>query len=90
MQLINFKKKIMSLESKSNSVEQYGWQNNIEINGIPTSISDDNLESTVINVLSKATNVHATADDIEACHRIGNPKEIQRKLLFAGNTANVP
>ena len=38
----------------------------MEINGIPNSISDDNLESTVINVLSKATNVHVTADDIEA------------------------
>ena len=39
----------------------------MEINGIPNSISDDNSESTVINVLSKATNVHVTADDIEAC-----------------------
>ena len=39
----------------------------MEINGIPNSISDDNLESTVINVLSKATNVHVTADDTEAC-----------------------
>ena len=46
--------KIISLESKSNSVEQYGRRNNMEINGIPNSISDDNLESTVINVLGKA------------------------------------
>ena len=38
----------------------------MEINGIPNSISDDNLESTVINVLSKPKNVHVTADDIEA------------------------
>ena len=59
--------KIISLESKSNSVEQYVRQNNMEINGIPNSISDDNLKSTVINVLSKATNVHVTADDNEAC-----------------------
>ena len=43
----------------------------MEINGIPNGISDGNLESTVINVLSKATNVHVTADDIEAYHRIG-------------------
>ena len=66
--------KIISLESKSNSVEQYGRRNNMEINGIPNSISDDSLEPTVISVLSKATNVHVTADDIEACHRIGKSK----------------
>ena len=55
---------IVSLESKINSAEQYGRRNNMEINRIPNSISDGNLESTVINVLSKATNVHVTADDI--------------------------
>ena len=65
---------IISFESNSNSVEQNGRQNNMEINGIPNSISDDNIESTVINVLSKARNKHVTADDIEACHRIGKSK----------------
>ena len=73
--------KIISLESKSNSVEQYGQQNNMESNGIPNSISDDNLESTVINVLSKATNVHVTEDDIEACHRIGKYKGNSKKTI---------
>ena len=75
------KEKIISIESKSNSVEQYDRRNNMEINGIPNSISDDNLESTVINVLSKATNVHVTADDIEACHRIGKSKENSKKTI---------
>ena len=51
----------------------------MEINGI--SISDDNLESTVINVLSKATNVHVTASDIEACHRIGKSKGNSKKTI---------
>ena len=51
----------------------------MEINGIPNSISDDNLESTVINVLSKATNAHVTAVDIEACHRIGKSKGNSKK-----------
>ena len=75
------KEKIISLESKSNSVEQYCQQNNMESNGIPNSISDDNLESTVINVLSKATNVHVTADDIETCHRIGKSKRNSKKTI---------
>ena len=53
----------------------------MEIIGIPNSISDDNLESTVVNVLSKATNVHVTADDIEACHRIGKSYGNSKKTV---------
>ena len=71
--------KIISLEFKSNSVEQYGWRNNIEINGSPNSVSDYNLESAVINVFSTPTNEHVTADDIEACHRIGKSKGNSKK-----------
>ena len=81
MQLINYKKKIINLDSKSNSVEQYGRRNNMEINGISDSISDNNLESTVINVLSKATNVHVTADDTETCHRIGKSMGNSKKTI---------
>ena len=39
----------------------------MEINGIPNSISDDNLDSTVINGFSKAKNIHVAAYGIEAC-----------------------
>ena len=46
----------------------------MKMNGIPNSIFDDNLESTVTNIFSKATNVNVTTDDIEACHRIGKSK----------------
>ena len=53
----------------------------MEINGIPNSISDDNIKSTVINVLSKATNVHVTADDIEARHRIGKSNGNSKKTI---------
>ena len=45
----------------------------------PNSVSDDNLESAVTNVLSKATNEHVAADDIEACHRIGKSKGNSKK-----------
>ena len=53
----------------------------MDINGIPNSLSNENLESTVINVLRKATNVHVTADDIEECHRIGKSKGNSRKTI---------
>ena len=73
--------KIISLESKSNSVEQYGRQNDIEITGIPNSISDDNVELTGINVLSKASNVCVTPDDIKTSHRIGKSKGNSKKTI---------
>ena len=67
----------------------------MEINGIPNSISDDKLESTVINVLSlvKLLNVHVTSETFEHVTEYVNRREIQRKLLFAlliRNIANVP
>ena len=67
----------------------------MEINGIPNRISDDKLESTVINVLSlvKLLNVHVTSETLEHVTEYVNPREIQRKLLFAlliRNIANVP
>ena len=37
--------------------------------------------STVINVLRKTTNVHVTADDIEACHRIDKFKGNSKKAI---------
>ena len=82
--------KIICFESKSKSVEQYCRLNNMEINGILKSISDDNLESIVINVLSKATNAYVTADDIEACHRIGKSKGNSKKTFenFCNLTQN--
>ena len=55
MQLIKCTKKPSVLNPKATQL------NNMAINGIPNSISNDSLESIVINVLSKATNVHVTA-----------------------------
>ena len=73
--------KIISLEPKSSLVKQYGRRKNMEINGIPNSMSDDNLKSTVINVLIRATNVHVTVNDIEASHRIGKFKGKAKKTI---------
>ena len=39
------------------------------------------MESTVINVLSKASNVCVTPDDIETSHRIGKSKGNSKKTI---------
>lgn len=40
------------------------------------------MESTVVNVLSKPTNVCVTADNIEACRKIAKFKGNSKNLLF--------
>ena len=44
----NLEKKVISLEENSNSLEQYGRRNNLEITGIPNDTEDQNLEEKVL------------------------------------------
>ena len=76
--------KIVSLESSINQVEQYGRRNNIVISGIPDDISDNDLESTVVDIM-KDVDVDINSSDIEACqsklvNKIGEQQV--RKLLL--------
>ena len=58
------------MESFINQVKQYGRRNNIVISGIPDGISDNDLGSTVFDIM-KDVDVDINSSDIEACHRIG-------------------
>ena len=66
--------KIVKLESEQNSLAQYGRRNNI-ISGIFDSVDDNNLEITVISMMSDI-NVNIEKCDIEVCHRLGKPDVI--------------
>ena len=70
----------MSLESDHNSLEQYGWRNNIEICGILGSIPDQNLEQKLIKILAEI-NASVSANDIEAYHRMGSSVNNSRRLF---------
>ena len=59
---------------------QYGRRNNVVFSGIPENVPDNNLESTVITVLSD-TDVQVESRDIEACHRIGKPSSKTQKTI---------
>ena len=72
--------KILTLESEHNSLEQYGRRNNIENTGIPDSVSDQNLEEKVVDILNEIT-VNVSAKDIEACHRVGVSKNSSKKTI---------
>ena len=69
--------KVIQLEIKINSLEQYGRRNNLQIGGIPTSISNE-LEKTAVAILN-SINVNLDSSDVEACHRIGRSKDGKQK-----------
>ena len=54
-------------------MEHYGRRNNLEIEGIPTSITDE-LEKTAAAILN-SLNVNLDSSDVEACQRIGRSKD---------------
>ena len=63
-------KKVISIESRHNILEQYGRRNNLEITGIPDSVPQRDLENKVVDILN-AIGVNVSNDDFEDCHRIG-------------------
>ena len=72
--------RVAILESNHNDLAQYGRQNNIVFSGIPENVPDNNLESTVISVLSD-NDVQVKPRGIEVCHRIGEPTSKTQKTI---------
>ena len=71
----HLEKKLSDIEIAENKLEQYTSRNNIEIQGIPSSVHDNILEDKVIDIFSQL-NITISKSDIEDCHRLGkaNPK----------------
>ena len=61
--------KIVYLEKNQAKAEQYSRRNNVEISGIPNTIPDNDLETTVISI-RRDSGVEIDSKDIEGCHRL--------------------
>ena len=57
------------LEERIQNLEKNHVGNNVELSGIPSSICDEDLENTVINIC-KESGIDVDARDIEGCHRL--------------------
>ena len=75
---LKLKSRVDCLEEKSiemdisrNKLDQYTRQNNIEIRGIPATVSNNHLEQKMLNIY-RSMNLTVENSDIEQCHRIGN------------------
>ena len=66
--------KVIDLQIQNNNVDQNNGRNNVGILGIPQSVSDNQLEEKVADIL-KTIVVGITSNEIEACHRLGKKKE---------------
>ena len=64
-------KRLTALERQCWANAQYSRLECLEITGIPSSVSDKDLEEVVCKAIAKA-GVDITPDDIEDCHRVGN------------------
>ena len=60
-----------------NRLNQYNRRNNLEIQGIPSTVGDEILEDKVIEIF-ECLNTLLAKSDIEDCHRLGksNPKNV--------------
>ena len=76
------RKQVTDLERKCAANEQYSRRECLEISGIPESVSDHELEDTVLKIFSE-TGVTVEPENVEACHRLkskGKPKKVIIKL----------
>ena len=72
---------LIEIEKHSHGLEQYTRRNNLEINGIPNDISDENLEMKCIEVLH-AVDISVDTSEIEACHRLPPRKNDKTKTVL--------
>ena len=66
----SLEQKIIELDVSRHKLDQYTRRNNIKIQGIPATVSDDHLEHKMLNIC-KSMNLPVENSDIEGCHRIG-------------------
>ena len=68
--VLNLEHKLSQSEARINSLDQYNGRTNLEIQGIPSNVSDDTLEDKVIDIFH-SLNINVSKNDIEDCHRLG-------------------
>ena len=66
---------MLEIDQKSNNLDQYNRRNNCKIQGIPASVTDDELKGKVVDIFSHLS-IETKGADIEDHHRLGyaNPK----------------
>ena len=69
-------KKLLDLDTRLIECEQYSRRENLVISGIPNSVTQDQLQSKVLDILG-LIGFKLVPDDIAACHRLYSPPHSQ-------------
>ena len=68
----SLEERIIELDISRNKLDQHTRRSNVEIQGIPATVSDNHIEDKELDIC-KAMNLTVENSDIEGCHRIQNP-----------------
>ena len=83
-------KRVKKLEVDLLNFQQYSRRECIEIDGIPKSTKDSDLESSFVDILNKEIDITVNPiTDIQACHRIGNRGTVIVKLTNRKNVGKI-
>ena len=84
--------KLSNVEKQANRNSQYSRRETLEIHGIPESISDNDLEKTVIGIfnnIKEADEPAIVASNIHACHRMEKKDRVIIKFLHRKDARRV-
>ena len=73
----------LSLEKTTNRIDQNHRKNNIELDGIPSDVKNEDLTEKVVAIINDITNENITEKDIEACHRLFTKKNPKPTIVRA-------
>ena len=82
-------KRVKKLEVDLLNSQQYSRRECIEIDGIPKSTKDSDLESSFVDILKEIDITVNPITDIQACHRIGNRGTVIIKLTNRKNVGKI-
>ena len=75
--------RVLRLEKTTNRVEQNHRKNNLEFDGIPSCVTDENLVDKVVEIINDITKDDITKTDIEACHRLPSKRSPKPTIIRA-------
>ena len=73
----------LALEKTVNKIDQNHRKNNVELDGIPSNIKDEDLTENVIRIINDITKENVTEKEIEACHRVYSKKNPKPTIIRA-------
>ena len=80
-ELFKLSDKIYNIEILTHDSQQRSRKNNAEITGIPNTVTDDELEKTVLDIFNSFLEDPIIPAEIEACHRLPSKSDVKPTVI---------